>query len=78
MTDNWISVKDQYPALGARVLVWFGDEAEPYMDCWIYRGDNKYFIPHRLRTQPPAFFHQCVTHWQLLPEPPAIVTKGEE
>jgi hypothetical protein len=67
--SEWISVKDRYPSLGSKVLVWFGDEVQPYMDCWTYTGDNGYFRLPRKRCY-YAQTHQCVTHWMPLPAPP--------
>lgn len=63
----WISVKERYPAKNTKVLVWFGNEAEPYLDVWRYDGENGYFSPKPSIHMLP---HQCVTHWQPLPEPP--------
>lgn len=71
MASDWTSVKDAYPAKGQRVLVWFGDEPEPYMDVWKYDGENQYFRPGpRKKGHENALPHQCVTHWELLPPPP--------
>ena len=72
--SEWISVRSQYPPLGSTVLVYFGDEPEPYQDVWKYDSENQYFTA---KSKKHTIAHQCVTHWQPLPEPPlAAQQKG--
>jgi hypothetical protein len=62
---SWTSVKDGLPEKGQHVLVYFSNEAEAYMDVWLYDGVNQYF-----RGRPSKYPRQDVTHWQPLPAPP--------
>jgi hypothetical protein len=69
---SWISVKDGLPERGKKVLVWFANEAEPYMDVWRYDGANQYF-----REKPSKYPLRDVTHWQPQPDPPEVAKDNE-
>ena len=73
LAAKWISVETNYPRKGESVLVWFGNEPEPYMSVWKYDGTNQYFCPK----EPVVISrNQCVTHWQPLPSPPSAVLEA--
>ena len=56
---NWISVDDNLPEFNKKVLVCVNG-CEVHIDEYIDRGYAEYFV----------IWHDCVTHWQPLPEQP--------